>query len=194
MESPSYFVTQEENNSQDAERILIPSEIMDRMIATARFKMKLFTLKLRNQYSNSEILISLTPDELIHISNFPRSLLHNDSNNSGTRHTIAANSSRWAGRSNNQRYRNWTPPSPPWGAGSGSDFITLYSKPDYLLGNTSIAAFEASADRLNSRGIMEMGEYYDRKLEEEEDPGVPAIVQTEPAEVLSEETVRYELA
>ena len=41
---------------------------------------------------------------------------------------------------------------------------------------------------------MEMGEYYDRKLEEEEDPGVPAIVQTEPAEVLSEETVRYELA
>jgi hypothetical protein len=40
-----------------------------------------------------------------------------------------------------------------------------------------------------------MGEFYDRELpgEEEEDPGVPAIVQTEEAELYGS-TVFYELA
>jgi hypothetical protein len=78
-----YFVLQEEHGSQDAERVLISLDVIDLMIRTRHFRMKTFTLKLKNQYSNSEILISLTSDQLIHISNFPRSLLHTDTSISG---------------------------------------------------------------------------------------------------------------
>lgn len=46
-----------------------------------RFKMKFFSIRLSDRLSVSEILLSLTPKdrELFHISNFPRSLLQDDS-------------------------------------------------------------------------------------------------------------------
>jgi hypothetical protein len=51
------------------------------MISMRRFKMKFFSIRLSDRLSVSEILLSLTPKdrELFHISNFPRSLLQDDS-------------------------------------------------------------------------------------------------------------------
>jgi hypothetical protein len=78
-----YFVIQEEHRSQQAERVLISQDVIETMISSCRFKMKLFSVKVSTRLAVSEILLSLTSNEMYHISHFPRSFLQDDSYNTG---------------------------------------------------------------------------------------------------------------
>jgi hypothetical protein len=78
-----YFVIQEEHRSQEAMKVLISHDVIETMISSCRFKMKLFSVKLSSRLAVSEILLSLTPNEMYHISHFPRSFLQDESYNTG---------------------------------------------------------------------------------------------------------------
>jgi hypothetical protein len=61
-----------------------------------------------------------------------------------------------------------------------ADVIASYSKPTYVLGNTSATSLEASASRLSRRGLAELdGSEYPK----EEEISVSPLVQTEAAEI-----------
>jgi hypothetical protein len=210
-----YFIIQEQHCSQQSEKSVIPYDVIETMISSYRFKMKAFTVKLSRRQAVTEILLCLNQKELFHISRFPRSLLQDGDLNSGklnlysaletlrpsimsstnvgiegTRYTIAANSSRWAGRSHSQRHRNrWAPP-PKEESNVESDVISSYSNPTYVLGNTSTASLTASASRLFGKGLVELDG--SGLVGNEEDPGVPPIVQLEAAELQSHEI--YEMS
>lgn len=103
----------------------------------------------------------------------------------GTRPTVAASTNRWASRSSSQRLRrDWTPPDlrvfPPQ-----PDTMSLYSSPDYILGNSSMSAMSYSASRLSHNSSVRSPPIPEKY--------VPPIVQTEPAEIDGVSVEVYEM-
>ena len=69
--------------------------------------------------------------------------------NAGTRPNAAINSNRWAGRTLSQQLRReqWVPPDLPERQ-EVIDRLSLYSRDDYIIGETSQDALRSTANRL----------------------------------------------
>lgn len=81
--SPPYFLIQEEHRSDSAERTLISLDVIEAMIYSKKFRMKLFTAHLTTRGSVTEIFMAFDPERVFHISHFPRALIHDDTYSTG---------------------------------------------------------------------------------------------------------------
>jgi hypothetical protein len=167
------FIVQEEHDSRGAEKAVIPQSVIEGMISERRFKMKIISVKISSRMSVSDIFLCVAPGEMNHISGFPRSLVLDETtrtgnlgvsqvafytdHSAGNRPVIADSTHRWAGRSHSQRSRDrnsWVPPF--INAQDMSDVISMYSSPNYVLGNLpSESDLRASASRLSTRSTAQ---------------------------------------
>jgi hypothetical protein len=78
-----YFIIQEEHHSEDAQKLSIAHDIIERMIRERLFVMKAVSVKLSSRLAVNEILLCLEPDRVYFISRFPRSILQDDDFSTG---------------------------------------------------------------------------------------------------------------
>ena len=73
-----YFVIQEEHRGQHAERVSVPTDVIERMISKRQFKMDSVSIQLSTKLVLTEILLHMGPGDVYPISRFPRSLLQDE--------------------------------------------------------------------------------------------------------------------
>jgi hypothetical protein len=78
-----YFIIQEEHHSEEAQKLFIAHDIIERLIRERQFVMKAVSVKLSSRLAVNEILLCLEPDRVYFISRFPRSLLQDDDFSTG---------------------------------------------------------------------------------------------------------------
>ncbi|KAL9047302.1 MAG: hypothetical protein Q9214_000088 [Letrouitia sp. 1 TL-2023] len=147
-----YFTIQEEHRGEQATRVFITPDIIDRMIQNHQFSMGRIDIKLSSKLATTEIFMCLSEGEYFPISRFPRSLcLDEDSGESRSRQQLAVNSIRWAGRTPSQSYRrkHWVAPDLSQRP-QRADVISHYSDRSYVLGNSSQAYLQRSANLLTN--------------------------------------------
>jgi len=81
--SDPYFIIQEEHRSEEAQKLFIAHDIIERMIRERQFMMKAISVKLSSRLAVNEILLCLEPGRFYFISRFPRSLLQDDDFSTG---------------------------------------------------------------------------------------------------------------
>ena len=73
-----YFVIQEEQRGQYAERACFSTDVIERMICKRQFKMDKVSVLLSTKLASTEILLHMGPGDVYPISRFPRSLFHDE--------------------------------------------------------------------------------------------------------------------
>lgn len=156
-----YFLIQEEYRKEISESLTITSNVIERMIRQGQFSMSKIAVQISHELATTKISLCLDNFETYTISRFPRSLLQDDSFQKGSnclffpefftnhssfsmsvsRQNFNKNSSRWVSRTTNHqtRRKQWIPPDSTQNA-QGTDTISRYSDPNYVLGNSTPAA------------------------------------------------------
>ena len=165
-----FFVIQERDRGRDAKQAFITPDVIERMIRKCQFKMSIIRVELSTQLAITEISLRFGPDDNYPISRFPRSLLQDEGSRESQYHSpfwsprrlltilrspaehrqsSAVTSNRWAGRSPSQQKRpqKWDSPDMPQQR-QYYDRIAHYSKPDYLIGDSTQVMLRRIANRL----------------------------------------------
>lgn len=77
---PCFVIREAESRAEDAARVVISHEIIERMIKESEFRLSRVTTILSNKLAKIEIFFCMNQENSYPISGFPRSLLRNEAN------------------------------------------------------------------------------------------------------------------
>ena len=166
--SDPYFVIQEKHRGQQARKVVISADVIERMVTQYEFRLGKITVHLSSKLSETEIFLCLKDGAPNTISRFPRSLLQDDNGREserlfpngilsqlqanakvGTRQNLNIPSRRWAGRtpSRQLRQKQWIPPDL---SQRPQRAISTYSEKDYVIGDSTPSALRRIANLLTN--------------------------------------------
>jgi len=117
------------------------------------WQLKSLQIVISNPVALTEIVLCIKKNEEFPISGFPRTLQDEDLRSMGIRPTPSTANQRWRSRTASQqnRRKKWTEPTAPLALMNAYDTVnslSSYSRPDYLVGNSTPQALADVRDRL----------------------------------------------
>jgi hypothetical protein len=166
-----YFIIRERNRPQDSQQVLIPPETLSRLMFKRQWQLNSLQILVSNPAALTEIVLCIKKNEEFPISGFPRTIQDEDPRSSklccppfpifsnefpravGIRPTPSTANQRWRSRTASQqnRRKKWTEPTAPLALMNNYDSVnslSSYSRPDYLVGNSTPQALADVRDRL----------------------------------------------
>ena len=166
-----YFIIRERNRPQDSQQVLITPETLSGLMFKRLWQLKSLQIVISNPVALTEIVLCIKKNEEFPISGFPRTLQDENLRSSklchprfaifstefylavGIRPTPSNANQRWRSRTASQqnRRKKWTEPTAPIAMMNAYDtvnWLSSYSRPDYLVGNSTPQALADVRDRL----------------------------------------------